>query len=215
MEAGDKAIPPWYTVMETVKKLLSGGEDRKVSIQLLLSLSPPLERGMSEEAAQNKESLLTQLGPRSLQFLLQTASLSLDLKLVWDNPAIQDRTCADIPRDFHRACKEKSDTSILHLLSFVFNYKSMVQIAEGCLHRGGGEGNVKAVPVADKSCSSCPWCRTPIWGCWPGVPCPTLTSSSRTASPSSSSWDSIYSKWSCAEAWKREVRNASLAGWVQ
>ena len=130
MEARDKASLPWYTVMETVKKLLSGGEDRKVSIQLLLSLSPPLERGMSEEAAQNKESLLTQLGPRSLQFLLQTASLSLDLKLVWDNPAIQDRTGADIPRDFPRACKEKSDTSILHLLSFVFNYKSMAQIAE-------------------------------------------------------------------------------------
>ena len=160
-------------MMETVKKLLSGGEDRKVSIQLLLSLSPPLERGMSEEAAQNKESLLTQLGPRSLQFLLQTASLSLDLKLVWDNPAIQARKGADIPRDFPWACKEKSDTSILHLLSFVFNYKSMVQIAEGCLHRGGGEGNVKAVPdpVADKSCSSCPWCRTPIWGCWPVARC--------------------------------------------
>ena len=62
---------------------MSGGEE--VSTQLVLSRPPLLERKMAdlaEEAAQIKESFLAQLWTGSLQFLIQTASLSSDLKLV-------------------------------------------------------------------------------------------------------------------------------------
>eukprot|EP00092_Neocalanus_flemingeri_P002849 GFUD01003047.1.p1 GENE.GFUD01003047.1~~GFUD01003047.1.p1 ORF type:complete len:1487 (+),score=586.22 GFUD01003047.1:576-4463(+) len=136
-EARHKASIPWQAVMETVKSLVSVQEDREcssfvlkyyVSTHLMLSLPPLLERGMAEEAAQIKDSVLGLLGAGFPQFLLETASRSSDLKIVCLCLQEVSVLCTE-NKTTTRVLKDKSDTSLLHLLSLVFNPKSRVQKA--------------------------------------------------------------------------------------
>jgi len=127
-EARDKASLPWNIVVDTVKKLLSSGEDKDASIHLLLCLPPLMERGLAEEAKQLKEGLLEHLGTGSLHFLLETASSSTDLKVVCLCLLEAAGICTE-SKSVSRMLKDKADPSLLHLLSLVFHPKGRVQKA--------------------------------------------------------------------------------------
>jgi len=128
MEAKDKGSLPWDMVMKTVNKVLSSREDKDVASLLLLSLPPLMERGMAEEAKQIRKSLLDHLESDSLHFLLQTASVSSDLKVVCLCLMEAAELCTET-KTVSKMLKDKTDTSLLHLLSLVFHPKSRVQKA--------------------------------------------------------------------------------------
>ena len=87
-----------------------------------------MKRGMAEEAAQIRKSLLDHLETGSLHFLLQTASISSDLKVVCLCLMEAAELCTET-KTMSKMLKDKTDTSLLHLLSLVFHPKSRVQKA--------------------------------------------------------------------------------------
>ena len=88
-----------------------------------------MKRGMAEEAAQIRKSLLDHLETGSLHFLLQTASISSDLKVVCLCLMEAAELCTET-ETVSKMLKDKTDTSLLlHMLSLVFHPKSRVQKA--------------------------------------------------------------------------------------
>ena len=88
-----------------------------------------MKRGMAEEAAQIRKSLLDHLETGSLHFLLQTASISSDLKVVCLCLMEAAELCTET-KTVSKMLKDKTDTSLLlHMLSLVFHPKSRVQKA--------------------------------------------------------------------------------------
>jgi len=127
-EAKDKNSLAWIPVMETVKNILSVGKDQGLYNHLLVTLPPLMERGFAAEAAELKQSLLDHLGTDSLHFLLLTAASSSDLKIVC--LCLQEAAClCEESKNVSRILKDKSDPSLLHLLSLIFHPKMRVQKA--------------------------------------------------------------------------------------
>ena len=92
---------------------------------------------MAEEAAQIQISLLDHLETGSLHFFLQTGSISSDLNVIC--PCLMDAAglCTET-KSVSKMLKDKTDTSLLHLLSLVFHLKSRVQKATFRVGEAGG-----------------------------------------------------------------------------
>ena len=89
-----------------------------------------MKRGMAEEAAQIRKSLLDHLETGSLHFLLQTASISSDLLKVVCLCLMEAAELCTETKTMSKMLKDKTDTSLLlHMLSLVFHPKSRVQKA--------------------------------------------------------------------------------------
>ena len=128
MEAKDKSSLAWIPVMETVKNILSVGKDQGLYDNLLVALPHLMERGFAVEASELKQSLLEHLGTNSLNFLLLTASSSSDLKIVC--LCLQEAAClCQEGKNVSKILKDKTDPSLLHLLSLLFHSKMRVQKA--------------------------------------------------------------------------------------
>jgi len=128
MESKEKNSLPWILVMEAMKSILAVGKDEGLPTNLLACLPPLLERGFAVEATELKQSLIDHLGLGALQFLLLTASSSVDLKIVCLCLMEATNLCQD-SKNMSKILKDKSDPSILYLMSLLLHPKIRVQKA--------------------------------------------------------------------------------------
>jgi hypothetical protein len=94
-----------------------------------------MKRGMAEEAAQIRKSLLDHLETGSLHFLLQTASISSDLKVVC-LCLMEAAELGTETKTVSKMLKDKTDTSLLLHRPLTFGWRSwrhLVRLDISCL----------------------------------------------------------------------------------